>query len=142
MTFGDIVYQLHDEHCLAHAGTAKQTDFAAFAVRLEQVDDFDAGIKNLSAYREVVKFGRRLMYGSQILALELRQAVDGFANHIEKTSLYLLAGGHRYRALEIVHPYAALQSVGAFHRHAAHGILADVLFNLKYKHTAVGAVYL
>ena len=43
---GDVVDELHDEHGLADAGAAEEADFAALAVRGEQVDDLDAGLED------------------------------------------------------------------------------------------------
>ena len=39
MALGDVVDQLHDEHGLADAGTAKQADLATTLVWRQQVDD-------------------------------------------------------------------------------------------------------
>jgi len=39
VSLGHVVDQLHDEHRLAHAGAAKQADFAALLVRSQQVHD-------------------------------------------------------------------------------------------------------
>ena len=44
---GDVVDQLHDDDGLADAGAAEQADLAALQVRLEQVDDLDAGLEHL-----------------------------------------------------------------------------------------------
>ena len=55
MLFGDVVDQLHDRHRFAHASTAKQSDLAAFGDRHDQIDDLDAGFKNLDAERLVGK---------------------------------------------------------------------------------------
>ena len=46
---GDVVDQLHDDDGLADAGAAEQADLAALQVRLEQVDDLDAGLEHASA---------------------------------------------------------------------------------------------
>ena len=59
MFFGDVVDQLHDCHRFAHTGTAKQSDLAAFGDRHDQIDDLDAGFKNLDAGR-LVGITRRL----------------------------------------------------------------------------------
>lgn len=62
MTFGDVVNQLHNQNSLADTGTAEQTDFAAFGIRLKQVDNLNAGRQNLGFGRLVDKSGRRTMY--------------------------------------------------------------------------------
>src|SRR5207253_3076961 len=43
VALGDIVDQLLNEHGLADAGAAEQTDLAAAGIRREQVDDLDPG---------------------------------------------------------------------------------------------------
>ena len=48
---GDVVDELLDEHGLADAGAAEEADFAALAVRGEQVDDLDAGLEDLDLRR-------------------------------------------------------------------------------------------
>ena len=47
MLQGDVVNQLHDDDGLADAGAAEQADLAALQVRLEQIDDLDAGLEHL-----------------------------------------------------------------------------------------------
>ena len=56
---GDTVDHFLDEHGLADAGTAEQTDLAALDVRGEQVDDLDAGLEHLGLGLELVE-GRGL----------------------------------------------------------------------------------
>ena len=46
---GDVVDQLEDENGLADAGAAEEAGLAALGVRLEQVDDLDAGLEHLDA---------------------------------------------------------------------------------------------
>ena len=60
---GDVVDQLQDEHGLADAGAAEQAGLAALGVRLEQVDDLDAGLEHLDLGRLLVE-RRRLRGGS------------------------------------------------------------------------------
>ena len=47
MELGDVVDQFHDDDRLAHAGAAERADLAAFQEGTDQVDDLDAGGKNL-----------------------------------------------------------------------------------------------
>ena len=141
MPFGNVIDELHDEHGLAYTGTAEQTDLTALAVRLEEVDHLYTCIKYLGTDREVVKLRGRLMYGSEILAVESRQTVNGITYDIEQTAFHLLAGGDSYRTLEIVYAGSALQSVGTLHGHTAHGLLTDMLLHFKYQLGAVRAHY-
>ncbi len=139
VAFGDIVDKLHDEHRLSYAGTAEQTDFATLGVGFEKVDDLDTGIENLGTDGEIVERGGRLMDGAQRLAIKFGQVVDGIAEHVEQASLHLVAGRHRDRTSEILHAYATLQTVGTFHSHTSHGVLADVLLDFQDE---VGAIIL
>jgi hypothetical protein len=43
---GDVVNQLHDNHCFAQAGAAEKTYFSSFAERSQQVNDLDSGLKH------------------------------------------------------------------------------------------------
>ena len=52
---GDAVDHLLDEHGLADAGAAEQADLPALHVRLEQVDDLDAGLEHLPLRLEGVE---------------------------------------------------------------------------------------
>ena len=142
MTLGDVVDELHDEHGLAHTGTAEETDLATLAVGLEQVNHLDTGIEDFCTDGELVKLGSGLVYGAQVLALEVRQTVDGVAEHIEQTALDLSAGRYGDRTLEVVDTCAALETVGALHGHAAHGALSDVLLHFEYQLGAVFTVHL
>ena len=45
MLGGDIADQFHDDNRLADTGAAEETDFAAFGIRFQQVDDFDTGLE-------------------------------------------------------------------------------------------------
>ncbi len=101
MAFGDIVDKLHDEHGLTHTGTAEQTDFATFAIWLEQVDDLDARGKNLGSDGQILELRSRLVDGAQVVAVERRQFVDCLADYIEQTSFNLVAGGYGDRPLQI-----------------------------------------
>src|SRR5439155_936479 len=60
---GDVVDQLLDEHRLADTGAAEETRLAALRVRLEEVDDFDAGLEHLDLGRLLVELRRLAMDG-------------------------------------------------------------------------------
>ena len=57
MGLGDVVDELHDQHCLAHTGTTKEADFTTFGIRCEQIDNLDPGDENFSFGRLVDIFG-------------------------------------------------------------------------------------
>src|SRR5690606_34158954 len=55
----DVVDELLDDDRLADAGAAEQPDLAALQVRLEQVDDLDAGLEHAQLGRLILERGRR-----------------------------------------------------------------------------------
>ena len=53
---GDVVDEFLDQHGLADARAAEEADLAALQVGLQQVDDLDAGEKDLLGGGELVEF--------------------------------------------------------------------------------------
>ena len=142
MAFGNIVDKLHDKHGLAHTGTTEQTDLTALTVRLKKVYHLYTGIEHFGTDGKLVEFGRRLMDRTEVGTLQCRQTVNGLADNVEQTAFDLLACRYGDRTVEIVHTHAALKSVGTFHGHTAHGVLAYMLLYLENQHRAVVTVNL
>ena len=65
---GDVVNELLDDDGLADAGAAEQPDLAAAQVRLEQVDDLDAGLEHLQLGRLLLERRRRAVNRPALLA--------------------------------------------------------------------------
>ena len=63
MAFGDVVDELHDEHRLAHTGTAEQSDLTTLHIGLQQVNYFDTRRENLLLCGELFEFGSLAMDG-------------------------------------------------------------------------------
>ena len=142
MTFGDIVDELHDKHCLTHTGTAEKTDFTTLAVRLEKVNHLDTGKEDFSTDSEVLEFRSRLMDGTEFIAVEFGETVDGIANNVEQTAFHLVTGRNGDRAFKVVDTSTALQTVCTLHSHTAHGVLTDMLLHFEYQLRTVGTVHL
>ena len=70
MLHGDVVDQLLDDDRLADAGAAEQADLAAAQVRLEQVDDLDAGLEHLQLGRLLLERRRRAVDRPALLRLD------------------------------------------------------------------------
>ena len=139
MSLGYVVDQLLDEHGLADSGAAEEADLAALEIGLEQVDDLDSGIKHLLGGGQVFKLGGLAVDGQGVVGLESAEAVDRIACDVHHSAAHLDAdwhpdGGTRERDFE-----AAAESVGRIHGHAAHGVFAYMLLDLKYQLLAVGA---
>ena len=127
VTLGDIVDQFLDQHGLADAGTAEQTDLAALGIGREQIDNLDAGDENGAFGRLIdeqrsLGMDRRAAFGAHGAAL-----VDGFAHDIHDAAQRLRPDGNRDLATRIDDFLSAGQAFGRVHRDGAHGVLTKVL---------------
>ena len=138
MSVRNVMDKLHNKHRLTHTGTAKQTNLTALAVWLEQVDYLDAGEQDFRRDSQIGKRRSRLVNCTTFFIGNRRQVVDWFTHYIEQTTLHLVACRHRNRLTHIHHLHTALQTVGTFHSHGAHGIFTNVLFNFKNQLRAIG----
>ena len=134
-----VVDQLLDEHGLADSGAAEEADLAALQIGFQQVDDLDSGIKHLLGGGQVFELGGLAVDGQGVVGLESAEAVDRIACDVHHSSADLCTDGHldggaRERDFE-----APAESVGRVHGHAAHGVFAYVLLDLKHQLLAVGA---
>ena len=128
---GDVVDELHDDDGLADAGAAEEPDLAALEIRLEQVDDLDAGLEHLQFGRLLFERRRRSVNRPALLRHHGSIGkVDRLAEHVQHASERLGADRHRDRAAEILGHHAALQAVGRLHRDRAHAVLSEVLLDL------------
>ena len=126
----DVVNQLHDDDGLADAGAAEQADLAALQVRLEQVDDLDAGLEHLQVGRLLFERRRGAVNRPALLRLDRPIGkVDRLAEHVQHAAERLGADRHRDRLAEVDRFHAALHAVGRLHRDRAHAVLAEVLLD-------------
>ena len=137
MGLRDIVDQFLDEDGLAHAGTAEQADLAALEVRLQQVDDLDAGEKDLLRSRKIFELRRFAVDRERILPGEGAHAVDGLAHDVHHAAADLRAYRHRDRGTRRQGFHPAAQSVGGIHRDAPDRVLADVLLHFHDERASV-----
>ncbi len=127
MRLRDVVDQFHDDDGLANAGAAEQTDFAAFRIRRQQVDDLDAG-NELLGFGRLVDEGRRVAVNRQFRRCLNRSAfVDRFADDVEDAAERLRSHRHHDRRTGIADFLAANETFGRVHRDAADGVLAEML---------------
>ena len=134
---GDVVDQLLNEHRLADARAAEQTDLAALGVGREQVDNLDAGDQNLRFGRLIDIGRRRLMDGAARFHRDRTGLVDRFADHVHDAAERALADRHRDRIAGVDHFLAAHQTFGRVHCDAAHVVLAEMLGDLEHQAGAV-----
>ena len=127
---------LHNEDGLAHASATEQTDLTALGVRLDQVDDLDAGIEDLLRGGEVVECWGHAVNVAALLGRNLADAVDAFADDVHQAAVDVLRG-HGDHAAGGDHFHSAVQTVGGVHGDATHGVLTNVLFAFQNQLLAV-----
>ena len=131
VVFGcDVVDQLLNQNGLADACAAEQTDLAALCVRADQVDDLDAGFKNLRG-GFLLGVGRCLAVNGP--AFEI--FVDGLiiqrvAHQVENTTEASLADRNGNGGACVDGFCAADKTIGGAHGNAADDAVADLLSNL------------
>ena len=109
----NVVDELLNEHRLADACAAEQTDLAALGVRLQEINDLDAGLQQLGR-RALVGKGRSLAVDLPLRRLVRQRAlaVDRLAEDVEHPAKRRFADRHTDAA------------AGRFDRHAARELLA------------------
>ena len=95
---GDVADQLLNEHRLADAGAAEETDLAAARVRRHQIDDFDARLENARRRILILELRRRPVDRPMRGGLDRLVGVDRLAEHVEDASQRAFADRNRDRA--------------------------------------------
>ena len=127
----DVVDQLLDDDGLADAGAAEQPDLAAAQVRLEQVDDLDAGLEHLQLGRLILERRRGAVNRPALGRLDRTIGeVDRLAEHVHDAAERRGADRHRDRRAGVDDLHAAAHAVGRLHRDGADAVLAEVLLDL------------
>ena len=134
---GDVVDQLHDEHGLAHAGTAERADLAAFQEGADQVDHLDARFQYLRTGGLFVQGGSAAVDASHPGAVRLAPLVHGFTQNIENAAQNARSHRHFNGVAQIAHGHAAAQAVRGTHGHGAHPAVADVLLDFQHQGLAL-----
>ena len=140
LLLGNVVDQFLNQHRLAHAGAAEQTDFTTFTIRFEQVNHLDARVEHLLHRRQVLELRRLAVDRVSALAVQFLHAVDGVAHHVHQAAFDLVAHRHGNRATQRAHFHAPLQAIRTIHGHGTHRVLADVLLHLHNQSLPVGSL--
>src|SRR5260370_29786183 len=114
----DVVAQLLNQNGLRDAGAAKQSRLGAFGVRLEKIDDLDAGFEHLDLGRLFIEPRRFTMNRPALFGVDRTLVVDRFAEDVEDTAEGLLADRNGDRRALVDGFHAANHAVGRLHRDA------------------------
>src|SRR5262249_24824328 len=115
MQLGDVVYQLHDDHCLTHTSDAKRSDLSAFQKRTDQVNHLDAGGEHLGRSRLVRGFRRGAMDGIMFSGADRSAFVDRMATTVEYPPQHPFSNGHRDGRACVGDLVTPLETFGAGH---------------------------
>jgi hypothetical protein len=127
----DVIDELHDDDRLADAGAAEETDLAALAVRLQEIDDFNAGLEHFSLRVLIFQARRRSVDGVGFLRLDRTLFIDRLTQHVDQPSQGLTTDGNRNRGSRVLHIHAASQTVRRRHRDAADAVFTKVRRNFE-----------
>ena len=131
MLDGDVADQLHQRHCLAHAGAAEQADLAALGNRHDEVDDLDACLQQFGGLGLVLVAGSRAVDGHVLRGPDGARFVDGVAQHVHDAAERLRAHRHHDRLAGIGNGQAPLQALRGAHGDGAHDAVAELLLHLQ-----------
>ena len=142
VAFGNVVNEFLNQYGLANTGTAKQTNFTALSVGLDQVNYFNSSQKNLGRGGQVFKLGGAAVNRNSAVAhIHGTQTVDVGSDHVEHATADLVARWHSNRKTGGYNLLTAGEAVGRVHRNRADGVFANVLLRFKNDLLAVRARY-
>jgi hypothetical protein len=100
--------QLHDQHGLAHPGPAEHRGLAACDQWRQQVDDLDAGVKDLARAAQAVERGRgRVNRRALDIRGQIRAVVGRRADRIEKAPQHCVTNRRADSCPKGTHPRSA-----------------------------------
>ena len=124
----DVMDKLHDENRLADARTAEEANLAAARVRGDEVDDFDARLKDLRRRLLLIELRSRTMDRPRLLVADGSGiVVDRAAEHVENAPEARIADGHLDRRARIFGFHAAHEAIRRAHGDAARDTVAEML---------------
>ena len=134
MLSGNIADQFHNQYCLADACTAEETDFSAFGIRRNEVNNLDACFQNGSGGRLVFEARGRTVNRPVIGSCNRSWIfVDSFAKNVKNPSQCAFTNRHSNGSACVDCFHAASQSVSGAHGYAADSIVSQVLHDFRRK---------
>ena len=134
---GDVIDQLLNQDGLADTGAAEQADLTALGVGADQVNDLDAGLKNLGGGLLLLVAGSGTVDGPVGIRGGGGLVIHGLAQQVEHAPQTLVAYGHLDGLAGVHGICAAHQTIGAAHGNAACHIVAGQLSDLHHQLLAV-----
>ena len=126
----NVVYQLLYDDRLADSRPAEETRFPPLGIRLQQIDDLDAGFEHLFLCGKLIKRRRRPMDRVPLFGLDLSQPVDPLTDDVDQPAQR--RGSHRdgNRVVRVEALHSPDEPVRRIHRDSAHPVVTQVLLDL------------
>src|SRR6266852_160140 len=126
---GDVVNQFLNQNGFADAGAAEEADFAALQKWLDEVDDFDSGLKHFEGGGLIVQQRRGTVNGIVGVAGERTELVDRLAENVHHAAERGAADGDGDAVAGIHGFHTADQAFGGLHGDRAHAAFAEMLLD-------------
>jgi hypothetical protein len=126
---GEVVDELLDDDGFADAGAAEEADLAAAEVRLDEIDDLDAGLEHFEAGGLLFEGRRGAVNGELFLGVDGAHFVHRLADDVEHAAQRFRAHRHHYRMAQADGFHAAHQAFGGLEGDGADASFADVLLD-------------
>ena len=137
MGLGDVVDELLDEHSLADTSTTEETDLATTRVGREEVDDLDAGLKDLGGSGLVDERGGVSVDGEELDAVDGTALINGLANDVHDTAESGGTDGDTDGGAGVDDLLATNETLGTVHGNGADRVLTEVSGDLEDETTTV-----
>eukprot|EP00043_Microstomoeca_roanoka_P001490 m.33042 g.33042 ORF g.33042 m.33042 type:complete len:558 (+) comp10850_c1_seq1:312-1985(+) len=131
VSLGDVVDQLHDKHSLADTSTTEKTNLATLSVRSKEINDLDTSLED---FRGDTHFGQRRglsMDGKEAVGLDGTTLINGFTNDVHDTAKGSNTDGDGDGITTVNDGLTADKTLSTVHGNSTHGVLAEMLSNLK-----------
>ena len=137
MGLGDVVDELLDQHGLADAGTAEQTNLSSTGIGGKQVDDLNASLQDLSSGGLLNEGWRIGVDRAELDALNRTPLVNGLANDIHDTAQSTLSDRNPNGSTSVDDLLSADETLGTVHSNGSDRVLAKMSSDLEDKTTTV-----
>src|SRR5690606_9625235 len=112
--------------------TTEQTNLTTTGIGGEEVDDLDAGNKELLLGGLVGELGSVTVNGVLLGVLNGATLVDGLANHVHDATKSTVADRDHDGAASVNDGLATDETIGGLHGNAADGVVTEVLGDLEH----------
>ena len=137
MLCGNVADQLLNQHCLAHARAAEQTNLTTLLIRTEQIHHLDTRLQQFCLCGLFLKLGSRSVYGFIAHPFRSRLIINRLSQNVKDTPQGLFTHRNRNRSAGRNRIHSSHQTVGAAHGNTSDRIVTQMLRYLNRQFAAV-----